>query len=474
LAFDIDKLLQTGLAHHQRGELDAAERHYRKVLTVSPRHGDALNLMGCLYAQTHRHDGAVDFLSRAIRAAPGNTEFRYNLAYSRQMASDFEGAKADYRAIMETDPAHTNTYLSLGEILVFDDEVDEATDIYQRVLAAPPSTPESRMAQAEAHCGMGIIHHKRDALAKARQSIEQALELNSENVRALASLGNVLRDMKDDAGSAEAFRRAVALAPKNNRLRTNYAISLVRQQRHEDALRELDTVLAADPRDGHAISAKAIVCWEMNRDDEFQRLVDFDRFVHIQKYEAAPEPFADQATFHTALADEIRHHPTIKNDRVSQSTMNGQQTGEILIDPPPAMDAFATMIDGAVADYVTAYPNASGTGLDWPKRWRFTAWGVILPAQGYQEAHNHPSGMVSGVYYIQVPSGFETRAGQDGWLEFGPTNDVLRCHREPRRKAVKPEAGAMCLFPSHYWHRTIPFNDPENRICIAFDAVPIS
>ncbi|HUT50462.1 MAG TPA: putative 2OG-Fe(II) oxygenase [Alphaproteobacteria bacterium] len=39
----------------------------------------------------------------------------------------------------------------------------------------------------------------------------------------------------------------------------------------------------------------------------------------------------------------------------------------------------------------------------------------------------------------------------------------------PKPRAV-PAAGLMVLFPSTFWHHTIPFKSDDYRICIGFDA----
>ena len=39
---------------------------------------------------------------------------------------------------------------------------------------------------------------------------------------------------------------------------------------------------------------------------------------------------------------------------------------------------------------------------------------------------------------------------------------------------VRPEEGLLVLFPSYFYHRTIPFDDPGTRISIAFDVVPVT
>jgi hypothetical protein len=39
-------------------------------------------------------------------------------------------------------------------------------------------------------------------------------------------------------------------------------------------------------------------------------------------------------------------------------------------------------------------------------------------------------------------------------------------------KAFRPEEGLMMVFPSYFYHRTIPFEAVEQRISIAFDVLP--
>ncbi len=39
-------------------------------------------------------------------------------------------------------------------------------------------------------------------------------------------------------------------------------------------------------------------------------------------------------------------------------------------------------------------------------------------------------------------------------------------------EAFRPEEGLMMVFPSYFYHRTIPFEAAEHRISIAFDVLP--
>jgi len=39
---------------------------------------------------------------------------------------------------------------------------------------------------------------------------------------------------------------------------------------------------------------------------------------------------------------------------------------------------------------------------------------------------------------------------------------------------VRAEPGRLVVFPSWYWHRTLPFAQPGERISIAFDVMPLA
>ncbi len=62
--------------------------------------------------------------------------------------------------------------------------------------------------------------------------------------------------------------------------------------------------------------------------------------------------------------------------------------------------------------------------------------------------------------------------GHDGWIEFGRPQSIYRTTASPDIRLVRPEEGLMVLFPSFFFHRTIPFEAAAERICIAFDVQP--
>jgi hypothetical protein len=78
---------------------------------------------------------------------------------------------------------------------------------------------------------------------------------------------------------------------------------------------------------------------------------------------------------------------------------------------------------------------------------------------------------LSSAYYVQVPPVVADPQQRQGWLQFGAPDFDLGL-ATPAQRLVQPKAGRLVLFPSMLWHGTMPFNDHEPRVTIAFDVVP--
>jgi hypothetical protein len=50
-----------------------------------------------------------------------------------------------------------------------------------------------------------------------------------------------------------------------------------------------------------------------------------------------------------------------------------------------------------------------------------------------------------------------------------PLRADVRCAIAPEVRFYRPEEGLMFLFPSYFYHRTVPFESEQLRVSIAFD-----
>jgi hypothetical protein len=109
-----------------------------------------------------------------------------------------------------------------------------------------------------------------------------------------------------------------------------------------------------------------------------------------------------------------------------------------------------------------------------PRQWKLTSWAAVLDRQGNLLPHCHYEGFVSGVYYPKIPDFIGAPGqGEAGWFELGRAPDHLNLDHEPEIRTIRPRQGMLILFPSYFFHRTVPFEGNETRISIAFDTMPL-
>ena len=99
------------------------------------------------------------------------------------------------------------------------------------------------------------------------------------------------------------------------------------------------------------------------------------------------------------------------------------------------------------------------------------SWSCRLHSGGFHDNHVHHKGWISSAYYVALPDA--TRESEQGWLKFGESNIALGERDRPER-LVQPVVGKLVLFPSYYWHGTVPFASNDPRMTVAFDVVPVA
>ncbi|MFQ5954442.1 MAG: putative 2OG-Fe(II) oxygenase, partial [Kiloniellales bacterium] len=268
---------------------------------------------------------------------------------------------------------------------------------------------------------------------------ERAIELDPDFTEAHSAYGVLLTELGRPAEAVERFHRALALAPRHVRSHANLGLALAAQGLWEDV-------------------------------DAF---FDYDRLVRRHRFDRVPE-WDSLDRFNAAVADYIYRRPDLMRDRPSVATKGGSQTENILLDDHPVTRTLESMMRGFYQDYLAAaLAGAADPYFDAPPAvWYVKANAVVLTSNGYQDPHIHPVGYCSGVYYVRIPEPVKTAVdSENGYIRFGRAAPGAASDRT-RYVTVKPEEGLMLIFPSYFWHGTIPFESDEDRVCVAFDIEP--
>ena len=231
--------MQRAVAAHQRGALDEAERGYRVVLSAEPDHADATHFLGLLL---HQRGDAAGFplLQRSLQLAPGNYQFRGNLAGVFMQLGHGAEAERLYREALALKPDYSGGHTSLGVLYAgrgdypralteFDAALrldrdgftawferakalqqlarrEEALESYRHAAVAAKDNPELQLMVASALREAGEVE-------ESLLCHERALKLAPDYPPAESSLGNLLAMQGDLAGAERRYRRALVLQP---------------------------------------------------------------------------------------------------------------------------------------------------------------------------------------------------------------------------------------------------------------------
>lgn len=461
-------LLALASEHHRQGRLAQAEELYNDLLRKQPGNSDALNLLGVLQAQQGRLRRAQELVAAAIAKQPDHPGYRINMASVLAAAGRHGDAIDAYEQAIELDPTNLSALVNLGGLLVRLDRVIEAEKCFQRAIELDPDL-------AGAYEGLGFALVRQQRKDEALSAFERAVALNPDSPMAQANLGGLYLAKGRHAVAVPCFQKAVALVPDSTDLHTNLAVALHAGGALDDALEAYEAALRLDPDNARALGAKGVVLDRLGRAAEAAEIFDYDRLLRSKRLGEVPG-YPSLAAFNTALADQVGRHPSLMADRPGRTTRHGQQTGDLFAEPSGPVGQLDELIREAVAGYFAAEAvTGHAFGPRRPARWHIYGWATVLNSGGYQAPHNHPSGVLSGVYYVKLPEGIAADDGStEGFLEFGRPNEEFGSEPPANLRLVRPEEGLMVLFPSRFWHRTIAYFSDENRISIAFDVTPDS
>jgi uncharacterized protein (TIGR02466 family) len=380
-----------------------------------------------------RADEAERRLAEAITIHPGDAVLHSGLSRLRWVRGDAAGFLRDLLAAVRDQPANVALRLAGADLLRRADRLDEAEAMLREGLARTPDEPA----------------------------------LN-------ASLGVLRAERNDLAGAEAALKQARLRRPDDWNVWESLVTTLLQANKPDEARDHIEAALGKQPHHSAWLAHKA-VCLRMLGDPAYGRLYDFERMVRAQD-PAPPDGWPSIDAFNADLADALRDMQRLDAHPIDQSLRNGTQTSKSLLEVDNrVVRAFLAMIDQALIRHIADMPDDDAHPI-WsrkPKSGRAKVvgcWSVRLKPGGYHVNHVHPEGWISSAYYVVVPKEVAGANDHRGWIQFGeprwPTPGMT-----PER-FVEPRAGRLVLFPSCMWHGTVPFHQGQERLTVAFDAVP--
>ncbi|MBN8736311.1 MAG: tetratricopeptide repeat protein [Xanthomonadales bacterium] len=448
------------------GRKDEAIAFYRRLAADSPDNAAAAHALAVALQAADRHGEAESVARRTRAREPQTAAFSYTHARSLVALGAFDRAEAALRDCLRADPQHVDAHGDLARLIwMRAGDSAEATAELDRALQSSPGNDALWAAKAAVLQGAG---DPRAAYACLAARVERPQSPPALQVRAgLAALEF------DPRIALERAERALRATPDDVAARTLQVAALLGVGAADAALPACEALRVASPDDQYLIALQT-TAWRMLGDERYARLCDYRNLVVPYRLEAPPA-WQSQADFLGDLKRSLEKlHAAHRHPLLFQSLRHGTETTEDLVHSgDPAVRALFGAFDAPIRDYIARMGQS-----DDPLRRRNTgayhfngSWSVRLRSDGFHHNHVHPRGWISSACYIDLPDSMADATTREGVLTFAEPG-ILTMPALAAQHEVRPEAGMLVLFPSYFWHGTVPISGEQTRLTVAFDAVP--
>jgi predicted Zn-dependent protease len=452
------------------------------------------------YVALGRQSEAVATYRRLVALAPDNHTATHTLAVALNADNQPEEGERVVRETLSRTRPTAALQLTHARSLIALERFDQAELALRECVGLEPH-------RAEAHDSLAqLVWMRTGSISEATRALDQALVKNEHDDALWATKAALLQGAGDARGAYECLAERVARTQPAPALliraglaalefEPGTALTLAQQTLRAQpnnptarkllcagylgvgdgaaALSECAILLQATPDDQYLIAMHATALRLLN-DPRYEALCDYDKMVLSQRLETPPG-WSDLSSFLAEVTSRLNllHNPR-GHRLLYQSLRRGTETTQ---DLSRSQDPVIQALFHAFAAPIARYRDQMGEGKDPLRRRnrgtsRFNgSWSVRLHSAGYHTSHVHPRGWISSACYIQLPDSMRAGHTAEGILSFGAPGMITTPSLDAEL-SVRPELGQLVLFPSYFWHGTLPFHSEQPRLTVAFDVVP--
>ncbi len=365
------------------------------------------------------------------------------------------------RAGVAKAPGRTDVALKLARTLYSTDRMAEVVEWLQPALATPDADAELLFHLGRAAAGTG---NEQLAVETLTASAAKGFAL------ANGTLAEVLNRLGRQGEALDAALRGLDALPSDHRALALAANVLIERGEPQRLWALCEELRAGGVWGGYVPSVLALAATTPEQIAEVAALLDAPQWL------AAVELDVDDAFNRRLAAELLANESMVALPSTKASAGTGRRIDQLDVAAGPLARELLARIRDAVERYL-ATREAHGTHpmiAHRPAALTLSSWALSMYRDGHETWHLHPSGWLSGVYYVEVPKIPHDPSGRAGTIEFGSNPfDREPASAEWPRLSVTPRAGLLLLFPSYFAHRTWPTGVTKPRICVAFDVLAV-
>jgi tetratricopeptide (TPR) repeat protein len=389
---------------------------------------------------------------------------------------------------VELDTQDAESHNNLGSTLKVLGRLKEAEANYTQAIELKPD-------YAEAHNNLGVTLQELGRLKEAEANYTQAIELKPDYAEAHNNLGNMLKVLGKSEEAEASYTKAIALKPDYSSAHNNLGILFFESRKYNLAAEEFELT---DTNNSRMFSIKC----SFLQDTETMFYEKFDHLVSLGERNAVigSLSFRSEFKYGTKKSNPFCNDPlsyvvntdlkelydfedifietardVLTDNSVSYKAQghltNGVQTaGNIFAQGKVPKTELESIIHTEIEKYRTQFKDSDeGFINNWPTNYEIKGWLICMKSGGKLAPHMHDNGWITGSIYINVPPKSKT---DNGNLVLCLTDqEHVQGAEKNQQSIIDVVTGSLCLFPSSLHHYTVPFEEKEDRIVLAFDVI---
>ncbi len=283
----IDQALQKAVEAHKAGKLQVAERLYRAILQVQPKHPDANHNLGVLAVSLNKSELALPLFKTALEANSKQVQYRISyvdaliktnkidsaksvleqgkeLGLTSERTEALEAQLASITVVEKTDPLLQKKTLSLTQERKKESEEKDKKKNLSSNQTNPNQLPSP--SKGEANC---LLEHYQNRRYDLAENLAKTITLKYPDYQfSWKVLGAVFKETGRLHESLSANQRAVAISPNDSEAHYNLGNTLKVLSRLEDAEASYRKAIAIKPEFAEAHSNLGLTLQEVGRLEE--------------------------------------------------------------------------------------------------------------------------------------------------------------------------------------------------------------
>jgi predicted TPR repeat methyltransferase len=202
----LNEAIAIALKLQKEGDLDGAEKIYRRILEELPGHVDAMHYLGLIAFESGDLPAAERIIGYALAAAPDHADAHSNMGLVLRAQERMAESIAEFDRAIELKPGHANAYSNRGMVLRALERLDEAEQSYLKAIEVNPE-------HAEAHHNLGTLLAARGRVKEAVYHFSVATTLDPGHRQVWRSLAYAYSRIGDRKNAIRVAREWVEKNP---------------------------------------------------------------------------------------------------------------------------------------------------------------------------------------------------------------------------------------------------------------------